>query len=386
MIEESVKAFEDDRITEAVLTLKQCNKETLLSLTTAQKKVCEKIRECEHEMVAFIQNTFDEERWKPSYEYRGVTVSLEDTPRQKGDRLLSVKCEGKVESDAFAICACLFECEKFIDWMPGVDESIILEEISRFRKVVRVSGPKPWPVKRDEVAVEAYGDVIDCSNLLGMKKAGVCVYLKTANEKKYPKTKGRHQVSVDGGWWIEQLSPEETNLCLVARIDPKLRFCPSWVINFVVKNIAYRFIPMVAKQAETFKPGAKNYNRILAQPQVYDEIKRRLSLIQNTREKREEMPLSPSVNHDDKVITDYEETKEEHSFPTTLNEVDLQQVRNDDNKQQDEERISSFSETHEQNISEQRLSDSQHYHSLSFIAFAAIISTMILVITTPMLI
>jgi hypothetical protein len=35
--------------------------------------------------------------------------------------------------------------------MPGFDQASTLQETSLFRKVVRTSGARPWPFKRDEL-------------------------------------------------------------------------------------------------------------------------------------------------------------------------------------------------------------------------------------------
>lgn len=287
-VEAAVRLFDDDHFTEAALALRSVP--PVFKGDHADK--CEQIRECDHELVNLLEDMLDNSKWNLKYESRGVRVSLENSR----DKLIRVKCEGEASVDVFSVCACLLEVDLFPEWMPGVDEALVTRKLSKFRKVVRISGPKPWPIKRDEAHVVAYGDVVDCgrlgaaTNSSTTKRAGVGVYLKPVPNPSV--TKGRHLIEISGGWFIEPLPTrgdqhKRSRLTLIARIDPKIRLLPNWVINFVVKNIAYLFIPMIARQAKAFeKPLGRHTDRIDVQPDVYQEIEARLELLSASLERQ----------------------------------------------------------------------------------------------------
>lgn len=285
----AVGLYETDHFTEAVLTLREAlgglAQDDDFSRVGDEELAakCAEIRQCDQEMVHFLGDMVDETKWRLSYESHGVRVSLEDSP----DKLIRVRCEGECENaDVFTILACLLEVDLYPEWMPGVDEAVVTHKYSKFKKRVRVSGPKPWPIKRDEEHVVAYGDVVDCSQLVGSDEPryGVAVCLKPAPENEVERTKGRHQVDVLGGWFIEALDQDSTHLTLIARIDPHMKYMPNWAVNFVVRNLAYLFIPMVCKQADAFRfPEGRHLDRVEDQPDVYRELQNRLDRLEDAQ-------------------------------------------------------------------------------------------------------
>ena len=62
-----------------------------------------------------------------------------------------------LDADLFSCVAVMNEVADYPQWMPGVDQSDTRSSSSMFRRVVRVSGGKPWPFKRDELILVAYG-------------------------------------------------------------------------------------------------------------------------------------------------------------------------------------------------------------------------------------
>lgn len=252
------RAFEDDEYTEAVLALRQ---------RPELRSRLQQVVECETELVALLTDMVDESKWRASYSARGIKVLVEDS----SDKMIRVRTEGKCSNDLFSMCAALLEVDLYPEWMPGVDEARVLKRVSKFRKILRVSGPKPWPFKRDEATINAYGDMVDMQPLLGVRRRGVAVYLKPADG--YPRTKGRHHITVCGGFFIEARA-DGSYVTMIIRADPHLRYLPTWLVNFVVKNLAYLFVPMIDKHATAFQ--GRHRDRIDAQPDVYAEIRRRL--------------------------------------------------------------------------------------------------------------
>ena len=279
LIAHAVELYNADEFSEAVRELRRADGE---AVRLAESDVVPKILEVERELVALMRDILDDSKWRLSYESHGVKVSLDKSTSSK---CIRIRCEGVAKgADVFGCCASLMEVECYPEWMPAVDEAICEHQITQFRKLVRVSGPKPWPLKRDECLVEAYGDVVDCAKLDNEStRAGVAVYMKPA--KTLERTKGRHYVEIVGGWFFEP-SPEGSRATLVAMIDPKLRFLPTWASNVVVRQIAYLFIPMVAKFAPHFMPNGKHRDKIEARAKVYDEIQARLDKLHKIHQQK----------------------------------------------------------------------------------------------------
>ena len=260
------ESFEDDRIVLAVARLREARARGWAGEAPA-------IEACEREMCSFLEDLGDEGRWVRSYRSRGVDVFAErGAPRG----LIRVRCEGVVGASVFSLCAALLEIDLFPEWLPGADEADILGKPSRFRRLLRVSGAKPYPLPRDEVLTEAYGDTCDASALLpgAAPRRGVAIYMRDAPD--LPKTPGRHRISLAGGWFFEEVEGG-TRVSLVVRVDPRTPFLPSWLVNWVVKNVIFLVIPMVARQAATFAEGGKHADRVAKNPDVYGEIETRLA-------------------------------------------------------------------------------------------------------------
>lgn len=85
--------------------------------------------------------------------------------------------------------------------MPGFDQSEIKTHISMFRRILRMSGKPPWPLKRNEVMLKAYGDTVNAKDILGPDSKyghGVFLYMCPAGED-VPRSPGYHQLEVTGG-------------------------------------------------------------------------------------------------------------------------------------------------------------------------------------------
>ena len=167
--------------------------------------------------------------------------------------------------------------------------------------------------------------------------AGVAVYLKPNTS--LPRTPGLHEIELTGGWFLEPLTRERprafsssrracrfrrsrqhsygifseldasstiyalhsrvfagaggVRVTMIARVDPRLRFVPSWLVSFVLKQIVHRVIPMMARHAKRFEKGGSHHDRISARPELYDEIRFRLGALAADRESPEASVAKP---------------------------------------------------------------------------------------------
>ncbi len=143
----------------------------------------------ESELVALLEDIADEGRWRKHGTGRyGATVHVEKKNNNKnsnsnanananaadsssgtgaggwfgrggGSRMLRFKCEMVLDCKLFEAVAVMNEVDDFPMWMPQIDQSDTRSVSSMFRRVVRVSGGKPWPFERDELILVAYGQL-----------------------------------------------------------------------------------------------------------------------------------------------------------------------------------------------------------------------------------
>ena len=170
----ALESFKDDHVVLAVSQLREarargCRGEALSD--------CGEILDCEREMVSFLEDLGARDRWTRASKSGGVEVCAErGAPRG----LIRVKCVGVADAPVFALCAALLEVDLFPTWLPGCDFSEVLAAPSRFRRVLRAGAAKGYPIGRNEVVTEAYGDAFDAGLLFGggRRRRGVAVYMK----------------------------------------------------------------------------------------------------------------------------------------------------------------------------------------------------------------
>lgn len=174
------------------------------------------------ELVALLEDVVDETKWRLHGTRFGVTCQMERPDAGGGgSKLLRFRIEAVLESDLFSCMAAMNEVADFKLWLPGVDQSSVLHEVSLFRRVLRCSGAKPWPIPRDEILTAAYGDTCDARDFLGAGGAaagglgsGVALYMRPAGPE-WPRTPGCTAVDLTGGYWFEAVGPNKTRVLQV---------------------------------------------------------------------------------------------------------------------------------------------------------------------------
>ena len=91
--------------------------------------------------------------------------------------------------------------------------------------------------------------------------------------------KGHVRIKLSGGFLFQKISPSQTKVSTALKIDIGLPFIPHWIIDWIMKNVASMFIPMLNSQASKFEPGGK-LSHLPDEPQyqgIYAEMHRRLN-------------------------------------------------------------------------------------------------------------
>jgi len=179
-----------------------------------------------------LEDVVDETKWRLHGTRFGVTCQMERPDASGGaSKLLRFRIEAVLASDLFSCMAAMNETADFKLWLPGVDQSSVLHEVSLFRRVLRCSSPKPWPISRDEIITQAYGDTCDARDFLGRSGAaagglgsGVAIYIRPAGPE-WPRTPGCKAVDLTGGYWFQAVGPNETRVLQVGRKPSRIRAC-----------------------------------------------------------------------------------------------------------------------------------------------------------------
>jgi len=278
---------------------------------------------CEAELVALLEDIADDSLWQKHGTSKACTVYVErdqpDDARKNETKPLRFRTEMDLDCDIFCATAAMFEVEDFVMWLPGADQSTRNAALSLFRFILRTSGWKPWPIGRDEIFLQAYGDTCDAKEILGPASplgTGIAIYFCPASEEEWPRTLNCRPIDATGGYWFETVKRkvkvkvkgkggieeeieeeiEVTRAVLVATLDLHMAI-PQVVLNFLLVNVAYMILPMLLKHAQKYAVGGKLRDRIDSKPKVYGEIQRRLDVSDGLAERRRKISKAGDGTH-----------------------------------------------------------------------------------------
>ena len=100
----------------------------------------------------------------------------------------------------------------------------------------------------------------------------------TAAIDEQSRAKGNQRIKIAGGFLFQVLSPCQTKMSAFLKLDLGLPI-PDWVVDFIMKQVAAMFIPMLNAQAAKFEAGGK-LAHLPEGPQyagIYAEMHRRLN-------------------------------------------------------------------------------------------------------------
>jgi len=195
---------------------------------------------------------------------------------------LDVKCTGTSTSPLRNLAACLLHPELFATWMPGIKRSACLHRMSNFRLLIGVRLDTHWPLDPRDAVIVGYGDVYD--------ERSVMVYIRTTVGDEYSeytseweaqsRKDGCVRIDLKGGFLLQINESGGTDIATITKIDLKMKFLPSKVLDWIMKKVAMFFIPMIHKQSLKMAVGGSLHHHTEKLHVSYEEMHRRLNALE----------------------------------------------------------------------------------------------------------
>ncbi len=195
---------------------------------------------------------------------------------------LDVACECVINAHIFKPLSMFAEVDLYSSWVPRLHYCHVEKDFSRFRKTVEWEVSFPWPFHNRSGVCHGYGTTLPEQN-------AVIVVVRTINDdpatKEHlgcvfppPKNSWDVHLKVNCGCMYFRYIDENTTLFRgLFNIDPNMSLVPQWLINYVMKKVAYTVLGLIQEKSKNFE-GSVFEKRVNENTYMYDEIRRRLNL------------------------------------------------------------------------------------------------------------
>ena len=160
------------------------------------------------------------------------------------------------------------------EWFPLCYQANDHGAISRFHKAGRFTVSLPWPVANRDVFFVGCGvdDLTENRRLLiAAKSAAVGGEPVHPAVRFEPPPSGTVRAEMtNSGFCLEMSSPTTTVVTFVMRVDPKLAYVATSLLNFVMEKMVWVLLTQMTKAAQaSCKPGSSYAKRRESNPAVY---------------------------------------------------------------------------------------------------------------------
>lgn len=231
----------------------------------------------------YLNKGLADKSWKhakyPSYE-------LWYTYTESGN-LVSV-IEGILNASLFSTLAIIRESDLHGEWIPFLQESHMVYEVSPFSQVVSQVIKLPWPLQdRETVFVGAGFDCLSspddkCIMLVGQSMPDDATsYLGLPIQPKQAK-KTRLHLEAFTFCFYPSSDPQKTLTKQIMAVDPRISYIPSSIQHAVVRQLVSKLFSNIQKLAKSFN-GSIYESRVQQNTHVYGEVKNRLNTFYSRR-------------------------------------------------------------------------------------------------------
>lgn len=196
-----------------------------------------------------------------------------------------IRVEGMIDCPVYYILGLLHEVDLFPQWMPsfaglGVRETKLLSHPTptQLDILVKVNVPIPFTGRYSMF----HADGIDCMDVDENKQ--VAVLLQTIDkEKEYGITYGDDgfvKMRFEGavGFLLSPKPDGTTFLQFCNHVDPGIRIVPQWLIELLLKRVAYMVVARVRRAVEIVRDNEEFMNRVCdPESPFYNHVRKRLT-------------------------------------------------------------------------------------------------------------
>lgn len=208
-----------------------------------------KVVESDMQELSKYVDVFDEdEGWELAQDDDGIKTMYR---QEEGMPTLSVRVEGVVEASALQCLHVFDDVENYIHWYPEVTESRRLLQISEFRSINYMKFGLPMPFSNRDLVMYAFG--ADSLEEDGAIYAAVrsCQTKDVADHHVVlPPVSGsdvRSQTKLSAHQFVP-LTPNRTLVRFVSNVDLALGGVPSWLLNYISKQVSTKLIENLRKR------------------------------------------------------------------------------------------------------------------------------------------
>jgi FYVE zinc finger len=221
-----------------------------------------------------VETLIDDQGWEEITCANGIKTLFRYEP---GTPTITLKTLGSINAPVFNVLAIVNEVDLLETFIPRC-KTRVLKQVSRFRQLAYGKVNLPWPFADREDIIEGRG--VDL-----FENRAVVILLHDRDDAKdvwhgvqTPDPDGAQRIEMHmGGALIVPRGPENTFMCGLANIDPKISFIPTSLLNFINKHIAYYGFVLFRKKTRRIK-GSEHEKRIKEKVEIYGEVRRRLDL------------------------------------------------------------------------------------------------------------
>eukprot|EP01091_Cochliopodium_minus_P003876 TRINITY_DN13829_c0_g1_i1.p1 TRINITY_DN13829_c0_g1~~TRINITY_DN13829_c0_g1_i1.p1 ORF type:complete len:335 (+),score=89.36 TRINITY_DN13829_c0_g1_i1:2-1006(+) len=193
--------------------------------------------------------------------------------RQEKDKpTVSLKMEGIIEAPIFNLLSVANELDLWCKFIPRLEKSDIIKEVSKFSKVVYVKMGLPVISDREAYLIGYGVDLLEHDCILIIARD-----VTPAEMEKVPPPSGndvRLEVAF-AAFLFQPLKENVTRFQFFGNADPKLSIIPYWLINWGVKTMAPYFFDIFKKQSTNLP---EIYHKRIEENQfLYGDLKQRVS-------------------------------------------------------------------------------------------------------------
>ena len=217
---------------------------------------------------------------KPEREYNGIsTWYLYDNKVNT----LTMCCKCKIKTSIFHLLSVFSELDLMKEFIKKFEKIEKIGEFSMFRWVLDIKINLPSPLSNRDTIAYGIGKVLPEENSVlitfkslenGLKEYCNMIVPESDEKSNYKR------IFVNFGYhYIKIINNEECELYFCGNINPKVSFVPMFIINKVMKELAYYLMDAFRKQLENTKDSLIYKERREKNNKFYDMISEKLKIL-----------------------------------------------------------------------------------------------------------